>query len=194
MVGAINPASGQSIDTQIYAAITAKFQLSPGQTWPAEGSQPSTAAPPTSAKPNSTKGQRISGGAIAGIVIAILLVITLTAALVFFVRRSKQQTTPNGSEEVSTPLSRTKYDNEEVISIGMRYDPTSDSVQDGPVSPLEPPTRKKSVFRQFYRYPQTFFSEKPTVAPEGHPAFGPNSNQRTTVELAGDSTFGRVSR
>jgi hypothetical protein len=47
MVGVINPADGQSIDTQKSAAINADYQLVPGQSWPAEGSSPGL-------QPNST--------------------------------------------------------------------------------------------------------------------------------------------
>jgi hypothetical protein len=67
MVGMINPADGQSIDTQKSAAINADYQLVPGQSWPAEGS--SSKSQSTSSSVPSTKSKdekKLSGGAICG--------------------------------------------------------------------------------------------------------------------------------
>jgi hypothetical protein len=126
-VGAVNPASGQSIDTQISAAKNAEFQLSPGQTYPAEGSQPSPASSSASTKSNSTKSQRISGGAIAGIVIGIILIVaalaTATALLLpFFMRRFKRQTTEVTPELDSRPIGKIKDVEEQYVPIIMSYD------------------------------------------------------------------------
>jgi hypothetical protein len=127
-------------------------------------------------------------------VISILLAIALTAALVFFIWRFKKRTTQDGSGEASAPLSGTKDDEEQTVLTAMRYEPTSPSVQDGLVSPITPPPRKKSLLQRtfFYKYPSPSFSEKPLVSPPGHPAFGLNSTQETTIELEGDRTFDRA--
>ncbi|KAF2397176.1 hypothetical protein EJ06DRAFT_533357 [Trichodelitschia bisporula] len=99
MVGVINPAKGTSLQKQKDAAISAPFQLAPGEPWPAEGANigaETASAPPgyadqtATAVPNShdSHGVHLSGGAIAGIVIGAVLVLLLAGALFFFIGRS----------------------------------------------------------------------------------------------------------
>jgi hypothetical protein len=206
MVAVINPASGQSFDAQIAAAKRANFQLDVNQTWPAEGSQPSTTIASSTINPNSMKSQRISSGAIAGIVIGVLLIVALAAALLFFTRRFKRPTNSAAAELDSRPMIRKITDDveEQEVPVTMSYyQESSPVVQAGAVSPLsprsEPPQRKKSKFERtrqqilqrtgFYQYPSSD-SDKPEVPPPGHPAFG-NPDQRYTVELDGDQSFNR---
>jgi cobalamin biosynthesis Mg chelatase CobN len=91
MVGVINPADGQCIDTQKSAAINADYQLVLGQSWPAKGS--SSKSQSTSSSVPSTKSKdekKLSGGAIVGIIIGMLLLAVLvTAGLVFVLRRAR---------------------------------------------------------------------------------------------------------
>jgi hypothetical protein len=167
MIGVINPAKGQFIDTQKSAAINANYQLVPGQPWPAEGSSPGSQPSSTSSPSKNSKSQKVSGGAIAGIVIGILLAALLTAALVFFVRRTRQRNALKNPDAGS--MSLTKRDAEEqTVSVAMEFEPATPRAQSHLVSPLSPnPPRNKSPLRRFYEYP---FTEKPLVAPKGHPA------------------------
>lgn len=170
MVGVINPAKGQSIDTQKSAAINAGYQLAPDQPWPAEGSspklQPSSISPP-SKKPNS---QQVSGGTIAGIVIGVLLAIALAAALVFFLWRARQKNTQKDPGEDSMSVTGTDVE-EQTVPLSMRYEP---GLLNSPrtVESSTLPQRKKSILRTFYRYPSI---EKPLVAPKDHPTYRTDS-------------------
>lgn len=185
MVGVINPAEGQSIDTQKSAAINADYQLVPGQSWPAEGSSPSSQPNLSSSPSKNSKSQKVSGGAIAGIVIGILLATVLTAAVVYFVRRARQRNTPKNPED---SISLTERDAEEQrVPVSMEFEPATPRVQNDLVSPISPPPqRKKSILQSFYRYPLT---EKPLVAPapKGHPALRPGRN--TTSDFEGGEEF-----
>jgi len=185
MVGVINPAKGQSIDTQKSAAINADYQLAPGQPWPAEGSRPSSQPNSTSSPSKNSKSQKVSGGAIAGIVIGILLATVLTAALVFFMRRDRQRNAPKNPEDA---ISLTERDaKEQTVPVSMEFEPATPRVQNDLVSPISPPPqRKKSILQSFYRYPLT---EKPLVAPppKGHPLSRLGRN--TTSEFEGEEEF-----
>lgn len=88
MVGVINPLESQSIDKQIAAAKTAKYQLAPGEALPVEGAS-STATATPSASSTPTVHKSLGGGAIAGIVIGGLAVLAIAAALFYFMGRSK---------------------------------------------------------------------------------------------------------
>ncbi|KAE9969420.1 hypothetical protein EG328_006868 [Venturia inaequalis] len=190
MVGVINPAEGQSIDTQKSAAINADYQLVPGQSWPAEGSSPSSQPNSTSPPSKNSKSQKVSGGAIAGIVIGILLATVLTAALVFFVRRTRQRNAPKNPED---SLSLTERDAEEqTVPVSMEFEPATPRTQNDLVSPISPPPQRKKSILHFYKYP---FAEKPLVAPKGHPALRSGGGRNTTSEFEGEEEYiGRGSR
>ncbi|KAH7411652.1 hypothetical protein DE146DRAFT_627705 [Phaeosphaeria sp. MPI-PUGE-AT-0046c] len=85
MVGAINPNATQTLQGQIDAAKTAKFQVQPGQPLPKEGG----ASPSESASPNAQSGHRLSTTVVIGIAVGIVLFLALCAALFFFVGRSR---------------------------------------------------------------------------------------------------------
>jgi hypothetical protein len=100
MVGVINPNEAQVLEKQMDAAISAPWQLDPGQAWPsnsgtpgAEGTSTSSASAPTNTTTSGTHSSEhhssLSGGAIAGIVIAGVAVLALAAALFYFIGRSK---------------------------------------------------------------------------------------------------------
>jgi hypothetical protein len=146
MVGVVNPAEGQSIDTQKSAAINADYQLVPGQPWPAEGSSPSSQPNSTSSPSKNSKSQKVSGGAIAGIVIGVLLATVLTAALVFFLRRARQRNAPKQPEDA---ISLTDAE-EQTVPVSMEFEPATPRVQNNLVSPISPqPQRKESILRSF---------------------------------------------
>jgi len=91
MVGVINPTSSVSLENQYQAALTAPYELAPGQPFPAEGGGTPTSAPssPAANPSRPPSGSHLSGGAIAGIVIGAIVVLFLAAALFYFVGRSK---------------------------------------------------------------------------------------------------------
>lgn len=185
MVGVINPAEGQSIETQKSAAINADYQLLPGQTWPAEGSSPGSQPSSTSSPSKTSKSQKVSSGAIAGIVIGILLATFLTAALVFVVRRARQKNTSKNPDDSMSLADRDEE--EQMVPVAMEFEPATPRVQSGLVGPLSPPPqRKKSLLQTFYRYP---FTEKPLVAPKGHPAWRSESSRNTATELEEEGAF-----
>ncbi|KAB2099608.1 hypothetical protein AG0111_0g12077 [Alternaria gaisen] len=186
MVGVINPAKGQSIDTQKSAAINADYQLLPGQSWPAEGSSPGSQPSSTSSPSKNSKSQKVPGGAIAGIVIGILLATVLIAALVFVVRRARQRNAPKNPEEDSMSLAEGDAE-EQTVPVAMEFEPATPRVQSELVSPLSPtPQRNKSLLRTFYKYP---FMDKPPVAPKGHPASRLELSRNTATELEGEGAF-----
>lgn len=99
MVGVINPLESQSIDKQIAAAKNAAYQLAPGEALPVEGASPTSSATP-SASPTSSATpyaspsaaahkSTLGGGAIAGIAIGGLVLLLMSAALFYFIGRSK---------------------------------------------------------------------------------------------------------
>ncbi|KAH8726685.1 hypothetical protein GQ44DRAFT_771062 [Phaeosphaeriaceae sp. PMI808] len=180
MIGVINPAEGQSIDTQKSAAINADYQLLPGQSWPAEGSSPGLQPNLTFPPSKNSKSQKVSGGAIAGIVIGILLAIVLTAALIFVARRARQRNGPKNTEEDSMSIG------EQTVPVAMDFEPASPIVRNELVSPVSPTPQRKKSLRTFYKYP---FVEKPLVAPKGHPASRSELSRSTATELEGGSGF-----
>ncbi|KAF2141561.1 uncharacterized protein K452DRAFT_308663 [Aplosporella prunicola CBS 121167] len=80
MVGVINPPPNATIASQIRVAKSARYQLAPGEPWPAEGS-----SKPSS---SSSSSSSLSGGAIAGIVVGVVAFVVLAAALFFFIGRT----------------------------------------------------------------------------------------------------------
>lgn len=80
MVGVINPNSSNTVQRQFSAALTAPYQLSPGQSWP-----PGTQFGSSGIKGSNSK---LAPGAIAGIVIGGLFFVVI-AALSYFVGRSR---------------------------------------------------------------------------------------------------------
>jgi hypothetical protein len=188
MVGVINPATGQSIDTQKSAAINADYQLVPGQPFPAEGSSPNSQPISTPATPpkNSKSRKKVSGGAIAGIVVGIILVALITAALVFVVRRARQRKAPKNLKDDAMSLTE-GGDVEETVPVAMEFEPATPRVQ-SLVSPLSPPPqRKMSLLQTFYKYP---FAEKSLVPPQDrHPAFRTDPTQDNTIERERERDF-----
>ncbi|KAK7544384.1 uncharacterized protein J3D65DRAFT_17290 [Phyllosticta citribraziliensis] len=89
MVGVINPASNQSIETQHQKAVTAEYQLAPGQSWPAEGGKSSSSSSNSSSTSSSSHKSHLSGGSIAGIVIGVVAFVCVAGALVFYVARTR---------------------------------------------------------------------------------------------------------
>jgi hypothetical protein len=156
MIGVINPAEGQSVDTQKSAAINADYQLVPGQSWPAEDSSSNSQS--TSSSVPSTKAKdekKLAGGAIAGIIIGMLLLAVLvTAGLVFVLRRARQRKTPKNSEDDSTSLTGDGVE-EQIVPVALDIEPTSPPVLYSDLAnDLSPPLRrKKPLLQTFYRYP-----------------------------------------
>jgi hypothetical protein len=103
MVGVINPNSSVSLQSQYEAAVTAPYQLAPGQPFPAEGGGSPTSAPSSSATASPNSSSHLSGGAIAGIVIGGIVVLLLAAALFYFVGRSKTYRDILGGKGSSAP-------------------------------------------------------------------------------------------
>ncbi|KAH8204374.1 hypothetical protein TruAng_001425 [Truncatella angustata] len=99
MVGVINPNDTMTLDAQKAALADVKFQLSPGEEFPAEytpstsaGSSPtstSTGSSSTSTGSNESGsgGTHLSGGAIAGIAIGAAAVLIIAIALIWFCGR-----------------------------------------------------------------------------------------------------------
>ena len=79
------------MDKQYEAALDASYQLSPGDTWPAEGSPSPTSSSSagSSGSGSSSSSHPLSGGAIAGIVVGIIVFFALGGALIFYVARSQ---------------------------------------------------------------------------------------------------------
>lgn len=169
MVGVINPAYGSSIEIQKQAAVNAPFQLLPGDVWPAEGSATSSAAvPPSSTSTVDGTKAEISNGAIAGIVIAATLPVAAAVLMLFRLARSR--------EKKRLTVTASHKDCKTVPAMEMP------AQSPAPIaSELMSPTSPNSM-------PQTMIlSEKPPLSPpESHPAFGPFSQQSTTVELPGE--------
>ncbi|KAK8195212.1 uncharacterized protein BKA78DRAFT_351114 [Phyllosticta capitalensis] len=87
MVGVINPASNQSLNYQHEKAVTAEYQLAPGQSWPAEGAKSSSTSSTSSS--SSSHHSHLSGGSIAGIVVGVIAFVGVACALVFYVARTR---------------------------------------------------------------------------------------------------------
>ncbi|GME64441.1 Cupredoxin [Neofusicoccum parvum] len=81
MVGVINPTNDTSIDLQHQQAVDSAYQLAPGQTWPAEGTQSTSSG-------SSHHSSKLSGGAIAGIVVGGVAFVAMAAALTFYIGRN----------------------------------------------------------------------------------------------------------
>jgi hypothetical protein len=211
MVGVINPAKNQSISKQIQAAKSANIMLTPGQSWPAEGSQPgalssiymspsATSSPSPTATPGASHGKSLSGGAIAGIAIGAAAVVLLCAALCYFVGRSNSYS--------------------HVMKLQHRSDGAPSQSGDVPAATWSPAPNSPGLWsnrmsgQTHTEYPQMaqavgqvgtfigfnrqtgapeFAMEAPAGAqmgekgpPESHPAFGLGGTQGTTYELPGE--------
>ena len=197
MVGVINPADGQSIDTQQDAAANAEYQLVPGQSPPAAGSSSESHSASSSVPSAKSKDEkRLSGGAIAGIIIGMLLLAVLVAAgLVFALRRARQRKTARSSEDDSTSLTRHGVE-EQIVPVTLDIEPPAppappvhSGLANDPSTPLR---RGRSLFQTFYRYP---FAEKPMTASSNHAKFKPGAMQDTTIELREEeSLIGKATR
>ncbi|KAN0122341.1 hypothetical protein V8E51_000667 [Hyaloscypha variabilis] len=86
MVGVINPNSTQTLATQKAYAENSTLSLSPGQSFPAEGTPSPTSTPKTS-KTGSTSP--LSAGAIAGIAIGASAVLLIGAAMLYYCGRQR---------------------------------------------------------------------------------------------------------
>jgi hypothetical protein len=179
MVGVINPANGTSIDIQKQAAISAPFQLVPGEAWPAEGTTIGSETVPASASPSMSPAKvkhHLSGGAIAGIAIALIIFVGTAAALFYFIgrwRARKEVTRYINVESRSNAIPRT-------ISPPINTVPQRSAPSPQPISELWSPISPVSMDRYLP------LSEKtPLSPPARHPAFGPFSEQSTTYELDG---------
>lgn len=100
MVGVINPNENFTLDVQKAALADVKFQLSPGEPWPAEASPSttgsasstststsSTTAPSTDSVSSSSSPSGLSSGAIAGIAVGAAAVLIIAIALIWFCGR-----------------------------------------------------------------------------------------------------------
>ncbi|KAF2003670.1 hypothetical protein P154DRAFT_561115 [Amniculicola lignicola CBS 123094] len=101
MVGVINPNTSVSLDKHKNKAKEANFVLSPGESPPPEATSQGIATPTTSNLPahHPAHHGKLSSGGIAGIVIGSVAIVTLAAALCFFVGRFKtlRETHPRNS-------------------------------------------------------------------------------------------------
>ena len=171
MVGVINPAFGSTIEIQKQAAFNADFQLLPGDAWPAEGSATSSA--PTLPSSTSIVGESkagITSGAIAGIVVGATL--PLAAAVIILYQLAKSR----AKKRLAVTTSRKDC----------KIVPPMEMPAQSPVpvpSELMSPISPASI-------PQTMYlpDKPPLPRSEGHPAFGPFSQQSTTIELDGEET------
>jgi len=178
MVGVINPARGDSIDTQRQAAINAPFQLSPGQPWPAEGAGSMTTS---SANPSVIRSSHISGGAIAGIALGVTIAVILIVAIFFFLWRSKilknetDENEMNYSDTVSRP-------SRAVVDVAELWSPVQEPSElpgtDGDVlSPITPSPDVSTVGERFSNIP-LWEGKRPLSPPMVHPAYRPKHNIR----------------
>jgi hypothetical protein len=179
MVGVINPANGTSIDRQKQAAISAPFQLLPGEAWPAEGVNIGSETVPASALPSTSPAaelkHHLSGGAIAGIVIAVTILVGIAGALFYFFGRLRSQ------KEVTKYATVESNSNETPRIIGPVVDTIPQSSTPNPQDRNELWSPISSV--SLSRYMR--LSKKPPLSPPaGHPAFSPFV-QSTTYELEG---------
>ncbi|CBF76721.1 hypothetical protein AN4815.2 [Aspergillus nidulans FGSC A4] len=90
MVGVINPNITQTWESQRKAALEAPYMLLPGQSMPAEGSNPNTETTATHLSPSPSAGtsstsspNALSGGAIAGIVVGSVAFLAILCSLLF---------------------------------------------------------------------------------------------------------------
>jgi hypothetical protein len=210
MVGVINPTNGTSIDKQIQSAMGAKLMLTPGQSWPAEGTQPGSANTTSSASapnatntntPGITHNHKLSAGAIAGISIAAAAVVLLCAALCYFVGRSnsykdiiKHQNRPEGglsqtgdshpSPWTPAPVSPSAaggWDNR--FSGQTQY--SQITPQMGAQGPLVGYNRLTGLPEYAAEAPTDVVNEK-RLSPVGHLSNTPGSTQETAYELPGE--------
>ncbi|KAL7268894.1 hypothetical protein RUND412_008463 [Rhizina undulata] len=96
MVGIINPNASTPIAALIKAASQASYDLSPGESFPTEGTSTSSSSSSSSAS-NTSHGVTLSTGAIAGIAIGGAAALALFGLLFFFVGRKKAEPTANAS-------------------------------------------------------------------------------------------------
>jgi hypothetical protein len=132
MVGVINGAVNQNVGKQINVAISAPFQLNPGQSLPASASP----------------GSNLSGGAIAGIVIGALFVLALAVGLFYFVSRSLAQ---KRKRESSTTTTTEKA----------HLDPNAYNNQHASWSPYPSPNPVTQFEGQYHHHPYYSPSQSP---------------------------------
>lgn len=125
MVGVINPGNDTSVELQSEAAKNAPYQLSPGQSFPAEGdpsycqtgpgSCSSSSAISTPMPHSATNLDHISNGAIAGTTIGAISLVLLSVALFVYLRQKSiryeevKKTNAENTKD-STNNSRPNYD------------------------------------------------------------------------------------
>jgi hypothetical protein len=180
MVGVINPANGTSIDEQRQAAISAPYQLLPGEAWPAEGgaigSEVDVASPSPSTRAVESLNQPLSRGAIAGIFTGAIILVVIGAALFYFIGRSK------ASKDVMEHTSVEASSNEGPRSLASVVNTIPQSFTTNLPNELWSPVSPVSTGRYLS------LSEETSHLPAGHPAFGICS-QMMMYELEGDTSI-----
>jgi len=194
MVGVINPAANTTVEEQRKAAVNARFQLSPGEPWPAEGSalasETGSSAPIATASPSlqlppppNAAPQTPSAGLIAGVVIGIAAAAVLMATLCYFFGRSKPaedvvRRAVTGADGKAEGAGR--HDTEtQSPSCAQPLNADCRVTSDGPPSqsPIVSPLSECAGDR--------LLREKAlSTPPTGHPAFNP-VRRTTTYELDG---------
>lgn len=185
----INPWRNMSIAVQKHAAVNARYQLLPGDSWPAEGaatsatrtlqSLPSSASLVSTASVlKETKSTELSAGAISGIVLGVVGFLVAISALIggcLMLTQMKQKRPPETSSELPTFANTSANHNIESVTpvelstslyataCSRNYDP---STIQSPLRVCDLPANEKSLADH---------------APLGHPAFGQFHN--TPVEL-----------
>lgn len=91
MIGVINPNATHTWEAQHQFAMSAPYDLKPGETWKAEdpdhGKPSSTPTPSTKSEEGGGKKSGLSAGAIAGIAIGAAAVVVIAAALLYLCGR-----------------------------------------------------------------------------------------------------------
>lgn len=195
-------------------AIRATLQLSPGESWPAEGMQPGSVNETTSttrtsstttqiAAQNSTASSvpsvhthKLSGGVIAGISLGVASVVLLCAALCYFVGRSQTYHSMIKHQQESEAASLQQSKSPTTAWSPLSLSPNVPGSYGAPFSggPLSSsPQLAPATFVGYNRqtgapeFVTETIDEKAVWSRLGHPAFGRNSRQSTTYELPGES-------